>query len=205
MAVRPAVQRAAAEARDIGIERLRQLADLGLRHPGDPKGLDQIVDPAGRDPEHVCLGHHLGEGPLGPPARLEQPVREVRPRAELGDPQIDRPQAGVEAPAAVPVAAVGALGAPLAVPGASEPVDLAGHDPVDNVVQQVAQQVRLGLLELLANERDRLHRVLGHRVVLLSGSLSFRGGWHGGSLYAAGLSSAPLVHHIAGREPLFLK
>lgn len=31
----------------------------------------------------------------------------------------------------------------------------------------------------------------------------FRGGWHGGSLYAAGLSSDPLVHHVPGREPFY--
>ena len=37
-----------------------------------------------------------------------------------------------------------------------EAVDVGGHDPIDDVVQLLAQQVRLGHLELLANDRDGL-------------------------------------------------
>ncbi len=70
-------------------------------------------------------------------------------------------------------------------------VDLGAHDLVDDLVQQLPQDVGLNVLELLANERDRLHRVAGHRVVLLSGSLI--GSAEDGTvvLYAPGLSSAP--------------
>lgn len=185
-AVRPTIQRPRAEGADALIQAPGELADLGLGHPADAKGCDQLVDPAGRDAEHVRLGDDLRERALAAPARLEQPVRKVRILAQLGDAQVDRPKASVPAPVAVPVALVDALRRPGAMRGAGEAVDVGGHDPIDDVVQEVAQQVRLGLLELLANERDRLHRLPCHRC---RPSQRFfdrmpRGGWHGGSLCA---------------------
>ena len=69
VAIRSAVEWPRAERLDIVVQALGKLADLRLRHPGDPKGLDQLIDPPGRDAKDVCLGDDLGDRPLGAPAR----------------------------------------------------------------------------------------------------------------------------------------
>jgi transposase InsO family protein len=64
---------------------------------------------------------------LRPPPRLQQPAREVRALAQLGDRQVDRPEPRVPRPCAVPVAGVHALRRALAVPRAAQGIHLHRH------------------------------------------------------------------------------
>jgi hypothetical protein len=84
------------------IELLGHLRDAGLRDPLDPQLSHQALDAAGRDAAHVALRDHLDERPLGTPAWLQQPLREVGALAELGNGKRDRAGAGV--PGSFPVA-----------------------------------------------------------------------------------------------------
>ena len=95
--VGPGVEGPVAERVDHLVEARGHLRDLGLGDPLDAHGLDQAVHPAGRHARHVALGHHRHQRLLGPAAGLEQPVREVAARAQLGDGQLDRAGPGVEA------------------------------------------------------------------------------------------------------------
>ena len=83
--VRAVIQRAMTEALHDRIEVLRQLRDLALAHPFQPQHLDQAVHPSRRYTAHVALRHHLHQRSLGTTSRLQQPLREVRSFAKLGD------------------------------------------------------------------------------------------------------------------------
>ena len=107
--VRARVQRPGAEVLDMGVELRGHHRDLRLRQPGDAEGLDQLLHPPGRDPEQVAGRHHRDQRPLGPPAPLEQPVREVGALAQLGDRDLHRAGPGVEVPGPVAVAGVDPL------------------------------------------------------------------------------------------------
>src|SRR2546428_669693 len=162
-AVRCAIERSAAEGLDLAVEGLRELADLRLGDATNAQRLDQVLDAARADAEHIGLGHDGDECALGAPARLEQPRRKVRARTKLRDPEVDRAEARVEAPLAIAITSIHSLRAALAEAGASEGVDLAAHELLDHAVQEIAQKVRIGLLQLFANERDGVHRWVRHR------------------------------------------
>ncbi len=83
------------------------------------------------------------------------------PVRSLGDPQADGADAGVPAPAAVAVAPVGARGVARAVRGAGETVDLARHERFDDLVQELAQEVRVGVLELRRYSRHEARAAAG--------------------------------------------
>jgi hypothetical protein len=88
-AVGTLVQGPGAERLDEAVQLLGHLGDLGLGEPGDSQGLGQALQAPRGDPEQVARGHHRGEGGLSQLAALEQPVGEVAPRPELGDPKLD--------------------------------------------------------------------------------------------------------------------
>jgi hypothetical protein len=75
--VRAGVQRPRPERLDLGVEALGHLRDLRLRQRGDAQLGDQLLHPAGRDPEQVAGGHHRDQGLLSAAASLQQPLREV--------------------------------------------------------------------------------------------------------------------------------
>jgi len=117
--VRAGVQPPVAEVGDLGVEVLGHLADLRLAQPGDAQALDGLLHPPGRDAQQAAGGDHRGQCPLGPAAALQQPVGEVRPRAQLRDRHLQGAGAGIELPAAVAVADVGsrlAARAPYSAP-----------------------------------------------------------------------------------------
>ncbi len=99
---------------------------------------------------------------------LQQPVREEAALAELGNRHIDGAGASVQVPMPVPVAAVGPLRVPGAVPGAAHAVGLSRQQGVDERRQQLPHQVRAGLSQLLVQEDVRVDTEgRGHRSVLL--------------------------------------
>jgi MFS transporter, DHA2 family, multidrug resistance protein len=91
------------------------------------------------DSEQVAGGDHGGQCPFGATAALQQPVREVRPGAQLRDRHVDRAGAGVEVAVPVAVAGVGAGVAAFAPAGAAHGVGLGGHQGVDEGGQHLAQ------------------------------------------------------------------
>jgi hypothetical protein len=65
-------ERARSEGLDLGVESSAHPADFALGYPGDAQALDEIVDPAGRDAQHVCLLDNREQGSFGSPARFEK-------------------------------------------------------------------------------------------------------------------------------------
>jgi hypothetical protein len=101
-----AVERAAAEVVNDLVQRLRQPGDLALAHPVDPELLHQLLNPPGGDARQIGVGDDRHECLLGPPARLQQPFREIRALAQLRDGELDRADAPVPV---TPAVAVGRL------------------------------------------------------------------------------------------------
>jgi hypothetical protein len=158
-----AVERAGAEVLDDLVEALRQPGDLALRHPLDPELLHQLLDPTRGDAGEVRVGDHRHERLLRPPARLQQPLRKVRPLAQLRQRELDRADPGVPIPLPITVAAVDSLRTPLAVARAAERVRLRAHQRLREVLDHRPQQIQACLLELLAQPTRHVHRVLDHR------------------------------------------
>ena len=135
--------------------------------PVIPSDCDQLVHPPGRHPEQVAGRHHRRQGRLGPAAPFQQPVREVRARAQLRDRDVDRADPGVQVAVPVAVAGVRPLRAGLPVPGAAHRVGVGGHQRLDERGQHLTHQIRAGLGQLLVQEPDRVDTWdSGHRGVL---------------------------------------
>ena len=163
------VQWAGAEVLDVGVELACHHRDLRLGEPGDAEGLDQLLHPSGGDPEQVAGRDYGGQRSLGPPAALEQPVREVGTLAQFRDRDLHGPGAGVEVPGPVAVAGVGPLRTALPIGGPADRVGLGRHQRRHERGQHAAQQVGLGTLQVLGQERRQINRVGvdGHRRDLL--------------------------------------
>ena len=147
------VQPTGAERLDLAVKVAGHLRDLRLAQPRDAQGLDQFLHPPCADPEQVAGRHHRGQRPLCPPAAFQQPVREVGTRPQLRDRHVQRPGAGVEVSVPVTVAGVDPLAAAPAVLGTADGVGLSRHQRVDEGAQQLPQQIRRGLGELLGQKR----------------------------------------------------
>ena len=93
-----------AELVDVLVEVGGHPGDLGLRQPVDSQRFDEFVHPAGRDAGEVAVRDHRDQSGFGAFAALQQPLREVGPRTQLGDGDIDGADAGVQGPVAVAVA-----------------------------------------------------------------------------------------------------
>jgi hypothetical protein len=115
--VRASVQRPVAPGRDQLVQVAADPGDLGLGQAGHAHGLGDVLHPPGRDALHIALGHHRGQGPLGPPARLQE-AGQVATRPDPGHVQLDRAHPGVPVSGSVAVAVRGPLWAALAVLGA---------------------------------------------------------------------------------------
>ena len=94
------------ERGDLLVEVLGHHRHLRLRQPCDPERPNQLVHPAGRHPEQVAGRDHRSQRRLGAAVPLQEPVREERPFADLGDRDVDGAGAGVEVTVAVAVAGV---------------------------------------------------------------------------------------------------
>jgi hypothetical protein len=159
------IERSSPESGHLDVELLGHPGDLRLGERLDAEGVHQALDPAGRDAAHVALGHDGDEGPLGPPAGLQQPARVVGAFAQLGDGQIDRPHPGVQGAGSIAVAAVRTLRCHLAVAGVAQHVHLRGHQPLSEAADHLPQQIAALGVEVLAQPLERVHVGEDHRVV----------------------------------------
>jgi hypothetical protein len=91
--VGPALERAGAEVGDDRIQRLGEPRDLALAHPLDAELPDELLHPPRGDAGQVGVGDHRHERLLGAPARLQQPIGEVRALPQLRDRELDRADA----------------------------------------------------------------------------------------------------------------
>lgn len=158
-------QRAVAERLDLGVERGADAADLAPAERGDAERVDEVLDPARADAQHVGLLDDRQEGPLGPPARFEQ-RREVRPVADPRDGQFERAHPGVPAPLAVAVpAGQPALRIAFAVRHPGEPCHLGFHHRLGQHPHTLAQEIDVAVGDRLAHRLEHGHPVLGHRGV----------------------------------------
>ena len=162
VAVRTAVERPLEEARDDGVELGADPRHLALGDALAAERTYEVVDAAGRDALDVRLLDHGEQGPLGAPARLEQ-SREVAALAQLRDLQLDGAGACVPAPRPVPVAPRDALGAALAVGGASLRGDLGLHHRLGEHRDGLAQEVEVTPGRLLAQQLQQVHALPDHR------------------------------------------
>src|SRR6266511_4293171 len=112
------------------IELLGHLGDPALGDPLDPELPHQALDPTRRDASEVGLADDLDEGPLGAPARLEQPVGEVATLPQLRDGQIDRAGPGVPGPGPVAVSTVSPIFRALPVRSPADRIDFLAHQPL---------------------------------------------------------------------------
>ena len=199
--IRAGVQRPSAELLDLPVEVAGHLRNLRLRQPGDPQRLDQLLHPPRADPEQVAGRHHGRQGSLGPAAALQQPVREVRPRPQLGDRHVQGAGAGVEVPMPVTVTDIGPLGASSPVLGAADSIGLRGHQRVDEGGQHLPQQIRTGLGQLLGQEVGRVDTArCGHRVCLLRTVEGLQDHAMAALHDYATPNTGPDAHHSGGRH-----
>ena len=139
-----ALQRPRPERLDVLVERLADAADLGLGDP-QPEPLDELVDPPGRDAEHIGLLDDRQQRLLGALARLQE-AREVAALPELGDLQLQLARARVPAPGPIAVAMRRAILGPALT---------------------TLRADQLGHLELHHLRRDGLDRLADHVGVLV--------------------------------------
>jgi hypothetical protein len=83
-----AIEAPGAEGMDLGVELCADPADLVLGDALDAESLGEVVDRPRRDAVDVGLLDDREQSPLVPPPRLEQ-AREVGPRTQLGDVELD--------------------------------------------------------------------------------------------------------------------
>ena len=131
-----------AELVDVFVEVGGHAGDLGLRQPVDAQRLDELVHPAGRHPGEVAVRDHRDQSGFGAFAALKQPLREVGPRTQLGDGDIDGADAGVQGPVAVAVALNQPARRGLSPFGAAHQIGVSREEGVDHVLQELAHHVR---------------------------------------------------------------
>ena len=109
------------------VELTRHSADLRLDRPTTPReaasfSTRRVETPSG------SWSRQPRPAPLGPPAVLQE-AREVRPLAQLGDRQLDRPGPGIPLPAAVTVKEFARSGLTSPYPAFSD-LDVGVHRPL---------------------------------------------------------------------------
>jgi hypothetical protein len=170
--------------------------DRRLGHARDAELLDDALDLSRRHPVHVALHDDRHQGLLGAGARLEE-AREVAALPQLGDEQLERSGAPIEAALAVAVAVGRALvGRSLSERGADLGADLGLHDLVAQKAHRLAHEVGVIVGEDLAHQGIGAQVVgVGHR----DPPDRLIGVNRRSELAVAGpLSWAPLLHHYLG-------
>ena len=129
--------------------------------PDEAHRLHQLVDPPGRHAADPGLLDHRDQRLLGGLARLQE-RREVRPLAQLGDAQLERAEARVEAALAIAVAVIEPIAAALVPAGADQPFDIGFHQDLQHRLRHGSQEIAVAALLQQLNQR---HSVVGHRVL----------------------------------------
>lgn len=119
------------------------LAEIGS-HPGDlrlgqrvdAELLDELVHPPGGDPGEVAVGHPGDQRGLRALAALQEPLGEAGALAQLGDRDVDGPDAGVQVAGAVTVALGEAARDRAPVLGTDDRVGIGRQQRVDHGLQQ---------------------------------------------------------------------
>src|SRR5947209_10590238 len=170
---------------------------LALGDPGHPHRLDQLIDGSRRDTLNVRFLDHRRQRLLGGPTRFEE-CRKVCTATQLWDPQVDRADARLPQPIAIPVATVAALGGSLAILGAGALLDLELHEPFGDVAEQFPDDLVLGPL---LNELGECHTDLGHRGVpsrkVVCAKTTFAKSHDGRPL---SYEAAGVIHHALGHD-----
>ena len=97
-----ALQGAVPETLHLFVQFRTKPGDFTLADAVQAQRPDQVVDLPGTDALHIRFLHHGDQGPLCPPAWLQQ-AWEVAALAEFGDPQLDGAHAGIPGPGAIAV------------------------------------------------------------------------------------------------------
>ncbi|EYD75948.1 hypothetical protein Rumeso_02493 [Rubellimicrobium mesophilum DSM 19309] len=189
-----AFERALEEGAHPLVDLFAQLRDLALADPAQAHGLHQVVDLARGDPGDPRLLDHRDQRLLGGLPRLQK-GREVAPRPELGDAQVERPETGVERAVAIAVAPSRTLATALVSSCSDQSLHVGLHEDLENRLGEGAEKVAIiGLLQRL----HQRHPVVGHRVLVAQGEV--------GQLHLSRTSRWPprlhrKVHHLRGRYP----
>jgi hypothetical protein len=155
------IQRPVAPGRDQLIQLTTDPGDLGFGQTGDPHGLGDVLGPSGGDALDIALGDHRGQGPLGPPAGLQE-RGQVAALADPGDLQVDRADPSVPIPGPVAVAVGGSFRGALAVLGADLGAHLGVHQRLGEHPHALAQEVDIAAVGL-AQQLQQFHGGHGHR------------------------------------------
>src|SRR5690606_27461239 len=152
---------------------------------------------------------------FGALAVLQEPVRIQAALTQLGHRDVEGADPGVEVAVPVAVAGVDPLRGPFTVAGAAHRVGLGREQRVDERGEQITQQIRAGLIQLLGQELRGVDTGnSGHRCVLLRGWLSeiarrihavaapaWQARAHSGPSYTPLLDSTALRAHWAPPSP----
>lgn len=119
---------------------------------------------AGGDPGEVAVRDHGDQRGFGAFAALEQPLRKVSARTQLGDGDVDRADPRVEVAVAVAIALGRSVGAGPAVFRAGDRVSVRGKELVDDPLQHRAHQIRRGVGQGFTEQAVRVDNMRsGHR------------------------------------------
>ena len=152
-------ERAVQELADTFVDVLAQLRHRALRNAAQPHGLHQLIDATGRDttdPRLLDDGHQRLFRGL---ARFEK-AREVTALTQLGNPQVQRAQTGIESALSIPVTPRRAFAAALVLASADQAFDIRLHDQLQDGLGNAAQKVSL---IVLGQKFGQVHVRLGHR------------------------------------------
>ena len=124
------------------VDVLAEPADAAFGDPVQPHGLDEVLDAPGGDTADPGFLDHRDEGFFGGFPRLQE-GREVAALAQLGDPELQRTESGVENAVTVAVA----IGAPFVGSFMSSRADAAFdvglHQELHNGLGGAAQKIRI--------------------------------------------------------------
>ena len=145
----------------------------------DPQRFDQLVHPPRGDPGQVTVRDHGDQRSLGAFAALQQPLREVRARAQFRDRDVDRADPGVQIAVPVTVALRDPARRGLAPFGADHGIHVRGQQGVDDGLQQVTHQIRRRVRQRFAEHAGRDAPIDVKRALTVDSLGMLAGRWFG--------------------------
>ena len=151
-------QRTVQELADPLVDVLAQLRHRALRDPAQPHGLHRIIDPSGGNTADPGLLDHRQQRLLRGLPRFEE-ARKAAPLPELGHPQVQRAQPGIEGAIPISVAPGRALAVAFVPPRTDQAFDIGLHDQLKHGLGDAAKQITL---IVLGHKLGQVHVGLGH-------------------------------------------